>query len=123
MFRKRRIKRNYDDALPPPAEEQAVKIRAGQATYLILQYIYKKLREQIRSVAFITIFLVIVQTLILGIPIRDAAGIALGVAAVVFGLAFFLEGLFLGIMPLAESCGRSLPGRDSQAIWSSRRRL
>jgi len=95
----------------PPAEPRRLKIGAGQAAFLILQYGRNRLLEQVRSVAFISVFLVVVQSLVLGVPLRDAAGIALGIAGVVLGLALFMEGLLIGIMPLGETCGRSLPGR------------
>src|SRR4030042_1397617 len=95
----------------PPAQPRLLKIGAGQAAFLILQYGRNRLLEQGRSVAFISVFLVVVQSLVLGVPLRDAAGIALGIAGVVLGLALFMEGLLIGIMPLGETCGRSLPGR------------
>ncbi len=34
----------------------------------------------------------------------EPLGTALGVLAVVLGLAFFIEGLLLGVMPLGETC-------------------
>lgn len=92
-------------------EPQRLRIGAAQAVNLVGQYTRKRLLEQVRSVAFISVFLVVVQSLVLGIPLRDAAGIVLGLVGVTLGLAFFMEGLLLGIMPLGETCGHSLPGR------------
>jgi hypothetical protein len=107
------MRRGQGEARPEDTttELQRLHIGAGQAAYLVAQYSRKRLLEQLRAVAFIGIFLVVVQRLVLGIPLREAAGIAMGIAGVVVGLAFFMEGLFLGIMPLGETCGQSLPGR------------
>ncbi|WP_461249118.1 hypothetical protein [Treponema sp. R6D11] len=33
------------------------------------------------------------------------------VGAAIFGLSFFLVGLFLGVMPPGEQCGRRLPSK------------
>jgi len=89
------------------------KIRVGfrQAATMILLHSRKKILEQARSVAFIVVFLVLVQVLVLRQPLVQAGALAAGIACVVLGLAFFMEGLFLGVMPLGETCGLNLPGR------------
>ncbi len=79
---------------------------------LIIPYIKKKLMEQIKSVALIIIYLVLFQTLVLGIPVAESGLIASGIAIVVIGLAFFMEGLFLGLMPLGEVIGVKLPQKS-----------
>jgi len=78
---------------------------------LIGSYARERLSRQVRAVAFITAYLVLFQVFVLKAPIMDFAQIALGILAVVVGLAFFMEGLFLAIMPLAERCGLRLPAR------------
>lgn len=82
---------------------------------MIGAYARGKLIEQLRSVGFIVVYLVAVQALILKAPIHDALGAALGIGATVVGLALFMEGLFLAIMPLGEQCGLKLPGRAGVA--------
>ncbi len=67
--------------------------------------------EQILSVAFIILYLVIFQTAILGVPLSNALSTAAGIALVVFGLSFFLEVLILGLMPIGERVGVKLPTR------------
>lgn len=91
---------------PAPAR---VKISVGQALSMLGPYAWSKVLEQIRTVALIVCYLVLFQLLILGIPIADAAVVAMGIGVVVLGLAFFMEGLFLGLMPLGEVCGVRLP--------------
>jgi len=78
---------------------------------LVMLFGYAKTRivEQLKSVAFIILYLVVFQTLILGVPLANALGTAGGIALVVFGLAFFLEGLILGLMPIGERVGVKLP--------------
>lgn len=78
---------------------------------MIASYAWVRIAEQIRAVAFIIIYLFAFQTLILGTPPANAVQIAGGIAMVVFGLALFLEGLLLGIMPLGERVGVHLPER------------
>ena len=70
-----------------------------------------RLGAQARAVAFVVVYLVLAQTLLLKEPIHDPLSVVVGIAATIAGLAFFLEGLFLGVMPLGERCGIRLPGR------------
>lgn len=84
-------------------------IPLGQALLMLFGYAKVRVMEQIKSVAFIILYLVVFQTLILGVPLANALGTAGGIALVVFGLAFFLEGLILGLMPLGERVGVKLP--------------
>lgn len=86
-----------------------VKIPFGQAIRMAGPYAGSKVVDQIRSVALIVAYLVLFQIIVLGIPIADATVVALGIGVVVLGLALFMEGLFLGLMPLGETCGIMLP--------------
>ena len=70
-----------------------------------------RLGAQARAVAFVVVYLVLAQTVLLDQPVRDPLSVIVGIAATIAGLAFFLEGLFLGVMPLGERCGLRLPGR------------
>ncbi|MEJ5375456.1 MAG: DUF1538 domain-containing protein [bacterium] len=88
-------------------------ITFGQRFEILAQYVKSKLLEQVKSVAVIISYLVLFQTLILGMEILDAWSIALGVVVIVVGLAFFMEGLVLGIMPLGEIIGLRLPEKSN----------
>lgn len=92
-------------------QQSSGKIRVDfkQAMSMLLPYVGNKVLQQIKSVSLIVIYLVLFQRLILGIPISEGLVIALGIGTVIFGLAFFLEGLMLGLMPLGEVCGVKLP--------------
>ena len=79
-------------------------------------YVGSKVVEQIRSVALIVAYLVLFQLVVLGIPIANATVVALGIGVVILGLALFMEGLFLGLMPLGEICGIMLPQRTALPV-------
>ncbi|MCQ2375927.1 MAG: DUF1538 domain-containing protein [Salinivirgaceae bacterium] len=74
-------------------------------------YTWSRIWEQVKSVAFIIMYLVVFQTIILRVPLANALGTAGGIGLVVLGLAFFLEGLVLGLMPIGERVGVKLPAR------------
>jgi len=86
-----------------------VRLNAGQILALLGPYMQKRLMEQVRAVALIVVYLVLFQILVLGVPVAEALVIATGIAIIVFGLALFMEGLFLGLMPLGETLGNRMP--------------
>jgi predicted outer membrane lipoprotein len=81
------------------------------AIIMLSGYAKTRIAGQIRSVAFIIIYLIVFQTLILRVPLANAVATTGGIALVIFGLAFFLEGLVLGLMPLGERVGVKLPAK------------
>ncbi len=85
------------------------KIPFSDAVMMLWAYARTRIVEQIKSVAFIIFYLVVFQRFILGVPLSNALLIAGGITMVVLGLAFFLEGLILGLMPLGERVGVKLP--------------
>ena len=93
-----------------------IKIPLGESISMLSKYAWIRIKEQISSVAFIIIYLVIFQTLILSVPLANALSTAGGIALVVFGLTFFLEGLILGLMPLGERVGLKMPQRVGISI-------
>jgi hypothetical protein len=90
-------------------QQSAAKLGFRQKFGLLTPYVKKRIFAQIQAVSLIVVYLVLFQTIILRIPISDAAIISVGIAVVVIGLAFFMEGLFLGLMPLGEVIGIKLP--------------
>jgi hypothetical protein len=93
-----------------------LRITLGQRLEILGNYAKTKITEQLKSVALIISYLVFFQTLVLGMEILDACSIALGVVVIVVGLAFFMEGLVLGIMPLGEIIGLRLPEKSSLGV-------
>lgn len=78
---------------------------------LVGPYVSTRFRDQLRAVAPLALYLIAFQLLILRQGVRDVSTIAIGLCAAVVGLALFLEGLKLGIMPFAETLGTTLPTR------------
>lgn len=90
-------------------KEESIQIGFREALALILPYFRKKIWIQFRSVIWIVLYLTLFQLLVLRVPIKEAGLITLGIVSVIIGLSFFLEGLFLGLMPLGEALGLKLP--------------
>ena len=78
---------------------------------LIGSYALLKIKPQFRAVLLVSVFLVVVQFFVLKAPLEHALSVGICVGAAILGLSFFLEGLFLGIMPLGEQCGMRLPAK------------
>ena len=87
------------------------KVPFRDALTMLSEYARRRIVAQIRSVAFIIIYLVVFQVFILRVPLSNALLTAGGIGLVIFGLAFFLEGLVIGFMPLGERVGVKLPAR------------
>ncbi len=94
------------------------KVPIRDSLVMLSGYARSRIIAQIKSVAFIIIYLVVFQIFILRVPLSNALGTAGGIALVVFGLAFFLEGLVLGFMPLGERVGVKLPARVGIVVIS-----
>jgi len=78
---------------------------------MVGSYLWSRLAAQLRSAVPVVLYLLAVQVLLLGVPVRNGLGVAAGIGMVVVGLAAFLEGLMLAIMPVGELCGLNLPRR------------
>ncbi len=102
----------------PRQPQSRLRVPFKRAVAMIGAYAKAKLSEQLRAVAFVVLYLFAAQLLVFRAGIADALGVALGIGATVVGLAFFLEGLFLGIMPLGEHCGLKLPGKAGPVLIS-----
>jgi hypothetical protein len=98
-----------------PRREGLLKLSPREAFPMIKSYAFAKIKPQFRAVITASAFLVIVQHFILGMPIENALTIAICISAAIIGLSFFLEGLFLGVLPLGEQCGMRLPAKIGAA--------
>ena len=98
-----------------PRREGLIKLPLQQALPMIKSYAFAKIKPQIKAVLTASIFLVVVQHFVLGVTIENALTIAICIAAAILGLSFFLEGLFLGVLPLGEQCGMRLPAKIGAA--------
>ncbi|MDR1317318.1 MAG: DUF1538 domain-containing protein [Spirochaetales bacterium] len=91
------------------ASPPKVYIPFPQALKMVRRYAAGKLLEQLVATAFISVYLLAFQIIVLRITPQDAAGLAIGMGCVIVGLSAFIEGLLLGVMPVGEKCGLRLP--------------
>lgn len=98
------------------AAQIRVNVGVRQSLGLILPYAWKRILSQVKSVWLIILYLLAFQTLVLGMPVADAGKVAIGIAIVVVGLALFMEGLFLGLMPLGDVIGFRLPTKSKLPV-------
>ena len=99
-----------------PARQQTVKLGIGATLALLWPYFCDNLAAQARSIWFIIVYLVGFQVWVLRLPVNYAGMIGVGIGVVTLGLMFFMEGLRLGLMPLAEIIGAILPRNSSLTI-------
>jgi hypothetical protein len=98
-----------------PNKKKPVKLTPREYLPMLKSYAYTKIQPQFKSVLSVSAFTALTQYFILGVPLENSFTIAVFVAAAILGLSFFLEGLFLGIMPLGEQCGMYLPAKTGMA--------
>ena len=98
------------------SDKTALQLSFNQKISILLSFSKDKILEQIQCVWFIIMYLVVFQILVLGLPIVYSLMIAVGILIVIVGLAFFMEGLRLGLMPLGEILGSTLPRKKIAGI-------
>ena len=98
------------------SDSNKLQLSLQQKLGIILSFSKDKIVEQIQCVWFIILYLIVFQVLVLGLPIVYSLMIAAGIMIVIVGLAFFMEGLRLGLMPLGEALGSTLPRKKILGI-------
>ena len=101
-----------------PAARTPARLRLtrGEIGRLLGPYLKIRLLDQLRAVVPLAVYLVAFQLIVLGQSIENAVGITVGLGAVVIGLAIFMEGLKVGLMPFGEALGLSLPARATLTV-------
>lgn len=89
--------------------DKKIEISLKQKAFLFLTYSKSRIVQQLISVLPVICYLIIFHTLVLGAHLIDSLVISFGIAMVILGLALFMEGLLIGIMPLGENIGVKLP--------------
>ncbi len=98
------------------SDSKKLQLTLQQKLGILLSFSKDKVVEQIQCVWFIILYLIVFQVLVLGLPIVYSLMIAAGIMIVIVGLAFFMEGLRLGLMPLGETLGSTLPRKKILGI-------
>jgi hypothetical protein len=106
---------SYNDVYAIEKRQPATRhrLRLVDIHRLVTPYVSIRLNEQLRAVVPLALMLVGFQALALRTSPNEAGAIMLGVAAVIVGLMFFMEGVKTGLMPFAENIGYLMPGRSA----------
>ncbi|MGB0721959.1 MAG: DUF1538 domain-containing protein [Gammaproteobacteria bacterium] len=114
---------SYNELTPPldrdaegrekPYQAPRIRLRPIDAYRLVQPYVSVRLLEQVRAVVPLALYLVLFQLFILRQNVADSLVISAGLAAVILGLMFFMEGLKVGLMPFGEALGTTLPAKAS----------
>jgi len=94
-----------DSVRPQPR----IKVTFSQAIGILGPYFWHMIKEQILIVVPVCLFLAFVQFIILQYELTKIGTIVGGISVVIFGLAFFLEGIRIGLVPVGETIGDTLP--------------
>jgi hypothetical protein len=100
------------------APEQAgqIHVQATEAAALLKPYAVPRFMEQARAVLPLAIYLALFQIVMLRQGVARSWAVTAGLVAVMVGLMLFMEGLKLGLMPLGETIGNTLPARSPLPI-------
>lgn len=80
---------------------------------LVKTHIHSRFREQFRVVVPLATYLILFLVFILNQIISSPWSMVFGLLGVIIGLMLFMEGLKLGLMPLGETIGHTLPRKSS----------
>jgi hypothetical protein len=105
-----------DDGKDIPYHALKLTIRSIDAYRILQPYVSTRLKEQIKAVVPLALYLVLFQIIILRQGITDSWQITGGMVSVIIGLMFFMEGLKVGLMPFGESLGTILPAKSKLPV-------
>jgi hypothetical protein len=100
---------SYNDLTKGPAPDQKIKVGSRDIYNILNPYVKPRIMEQLKAVIPLAIYLILFQIFILRQGVENSLSITLGLSAVIVGLMLFMEGLKLGLMPLGEVIGNTLP--------------
>jgi len=80
---------------------------------ILLPYAYHNIKEQVVIVVPVCLYLIAFQLVVLKYGLDRIGWMTGGIFMVIMGLAFFLEGVKIGLVPIGETVGNTLPKRSS----------
>ena len=104
------------DGDPEALKPKKINVTLKSALDLIGPYSYVRIMDQIKAVVPLALYLILFQMLLLRTPIDAAISLTVGLAAVIVGLAVFMEGLSTGLMPFGKIIGDNLPKKASMTV-------
>jgi hypothetical protein len=111
FLKQRRVSYN-DLAKLQPDQTRQIHVRATEAAELLKPYVTPRFMEQLKAVVPLGVYLVLFQLLLLRQGVQRSWLVTAGLLGVMVGLMLFMEGLKLGLMPLGETIGNTLPARS-----------
>ncbi|MEM9172427.1 MAG: DUF1538 domain-containing protein [Pseudomonadota bacterium] len=97
-------------------QNRTASIGVADTLRILWPYVKRNFMDQLQGIWFIVAYLLFFQIFILKLPLIFAGMIGFGIALVAVGLMFFMEGLRLGLMPLGETIGATLPARRGLGV-------
>ena len=114
---------SYNELTPKPVrgKKDSLKpkrLRLGfeQTMALLMPYSGVRVLEQMKAVIPLALYLVLFQLIILRQPVEAALLLVGGLSAVIVGLALFMVGLNVGLMPFGTLIGDKLPRKASMPV-------
>lgn len=104
--------RGKKDSLKP----QRLRLGFEKTMALLMPYSGVRVLEQMKAVIPLALYLVLFQLIILRQPVEAAMLLVGGLTAVILGLALFMEGLNVGLMPFGTLIGDKLPRKASMPV-------
>jgi len=101
---------------PNSLKPKKISVGPVKAISLLAPYTTVRIMEQVKAVFPLAAYLFLFQFLILRQPVSEASTICLGLIAVIIGLAIFMEGLKVGLMPFGTIIGDNLPKKASMGV-------
>jgi Protein of unknown function (DUF1538) len=99
-----------------PYHAPKLNIRSIDVYRILEPYVSTRLKDQIKAVVPLAVYLVLFQIIILRQGVADSWQITGGMVSVIIGLMFFMEGLKVGLMPFGESLGTILPAKSKLPV-------
>ena len=104
--------RGKKDSLKP----QRLRLGFEQTMALLMPYSGVRVLDQMKAVIPLALYLVLFQLITLRQPVEAALLLVGGLTAVIVGLALFMEGLNVGLMPFGTLIGDKLPRKASMPV-------
>jgi len=122
-YKIQRSKISYNRLTPKPdpnkeksLRPEPIKASLRDACSLLAPYVGVRIKEQLKAVVPLALYLGLFQVFVLDYPIQEATALCFGLVAVIIGLAIFMEGLSSGLMPFGNIIGTNLPAKAAMPV-------
>jgi uncharacterized protein DUF1538 len=95
------------------AHPAKVRVSFRQALDILLPYSWHHISEQVVIVVPVCLYLALFHFVVLRSSLARVSEIVVGIAILILGLAFFLEGVRIGLVPMGDTIGNTLPRRSA----------